>query len=285
MPWLDGTMHESSLVPFDLADRGLLLGDGIFDTSLVLGGQMVWRAAHVARLVASCQVLGFAVDPVRIDAAIDAMLAEVQHASLRITVTRGGGPRGLAPPKDPKPTIFATVAPLRAAALFAPVSLHVTAVRRNETSPAAQLKSLAYIDSVLAAREAIAAGCDDALFLNTRGHVACTSVGNVFVLLGDQILTAPQDDGIIAGTTRGVVLRTCDELGFEPVERAILQSDLDLADAVVVTNSLRLVAPVTDIGRHHVGSSSSRRAQALVAHVAGLVREETGIDPRKVAEG
>lgn len=284
MPWLDGTLHPPGLVPFDLADRGLLLGDGVFDTSLVLGGKMVWRAAHVARLVASCQVLGFAVDPARIEAAIDGVLEAAGNASLRITATRGAGPRGIAPPKDPKPTIFATVAPLRTAALFAPVALHVTAIRRNETSPAAHVKSLAYIDAVLAMREAMAAGCDDALFFNTHGRVACTAIGNVLALIGDQLVTPSLGDGIIAGITRGIILRTCDDLGLEPVERAVLQADLDRADAVVVTNSLRLVAPVSSIGRTHLGSSASRRTQALVAHVAALVRAETGVDPRKLAE-
>ena len=285
MPWLDGTLHPTSLVPFDLADRGLLLGDGIFDTSLVLGGKMVWRAAHVARLVASAQVLGFAVDPAPIEAGIEAVLADATHASMRITVTRGVGPRGLAPPKDLKPTIFATTAPLRTAALFAPVTLHVTTIRRNETSPAARVKSMAYIDSVLATREAIEAGCDDALFLNANEDVACTAIGNVFALFGDQIVTPPLSDGIIAGTARGIILGTCNELGLEPIERSLSQADFARADAALVTNSLRLVAPVTAIGRIHVGSSSSRRVQALVAQVAALIRNETGVDPRKLAEG
>jgi branched-chain amino acid aminotransferase len=284
MPWLDGTHHGSSVVPFDLADRGLLLGDGVFDTSLVLGGQMVWRGAHVARLVLSCQALGFTIDPARIEAAIDGVLG-ASHGSLRLTVTRGTGPRGIAPPKDPKPTVFATFGPLRSNALFAPLSLHVTKILRNESSPASKLKSLSYVDSVLGTAEAIAAGCDDALFFNTRGHVACTAIGNVFLLVGDQMLTPSIDDGVVAGTLRGLILRTCEELGFEPVERALLASDLERADAVVVTNSLRLLAPVTAIGRRHVGSSSSRRVQALIAHVAGIVRDETGVDPRKLADG
>lgn len=285
MQWLDGTLHDSGRVPFDLADRGLLLGDGVFDTSLVLAGKMVWRDEHVARLVASCRTLGFEVDPAKIEAALDAVLAQTKHASLRITVTRGAGPRGVAPPKEPKPTIFASTAPLRTAALFAPVNLHVTEMRRNETSPAARVKSLSYVDSVLAARDAIAAACDDALFLNTRGGVACTAIGNIFALIGDQLVTPPLDDGIIVGTTRGVVLRTCDEVGLEPVERSLSLDELKQARAVLVTNSLRLVAPVTAIGRTELTSSSSRRVQALIAHIAELIRDQTGVDPRRLTEG
>lgn len=285
MPWLDGTLHETGLVPFDLADRGLLLGDGVFDTSLVLAGKMVWRAAHVARLVAACQTLGFAVEVRKIEAAIDSVLLGTENASLRVTVTRGVGPRGVAPPKEAKPTIFATIAPLRTAALFAPVKLHPVAIRRNETSPASQLKSLAYVDSVLAMRDAIAAGCDDALFHNTRGHIACTAIGNLFALFEDQLVTPPLEEGIVPGIARARILETCDDLGLEPIERALVPADLDRADAIVVSNSLRLVVPVMGVGKAHLGSSSSRRAQALVAHVAALVRDETGIDPRKLAEG
>lgn len=285
MIWLDGTIHEDGRVPFDLADRGLLLGDGIFDTSLVLGGRMVWREAHVARLVASCQVLGFAVDPAKIESAIDAVVAEAEHVSLRITVTRGVGPRGVAPPRDAKPTVFARTSPLRAAALFAPVKMHATPIRRNETSPASRVKSLAYIDSVLATRDAIAAGCDDALFLNTRGNVACSAIGNVFALIGDQLVTPPQSDGVIAGTARGIVLRTCEEVGLEPIERSLSPGELKEARAVLVTNSLRLVAPVTAIDRSELTSSASRRVQALVAHVAALIKDETGVDPRHLADG
>ena len=283
MQWLDGTLYPTSRVPFDVADRGLLLGDGVFDTSLVLGGTMVWRKAHVARLVASAQALGFAVDPACVAEAIDALLARTEHGTLRVTVTRGAGPRGLAPPPDPKPTILATVAPLRAAALFAPLKVHVTEIRRNETSPAARVKSLSYLDGILASREALAAGCDDALFLNTRGHLACTSVGNVLVLMGDELVTPPLADGLVAGTARGVLLRTCDDLGMAPVERSLTLDDLEIADEILVSNSLRLVAPVRSIGRKACVSSGAR-AEALIAHMARLVREETGVDPRMLAE-
>lgn len=283
MQWLDGTLHETSVVPFDVTDRGLLLGDGVFDTSLVLGGTMVWRQAHVARLVAAVQMLGFAIDPARVDMAIDAVLRQTGHGTLRVTVTRGAGPRGLAPPADPKPTILASVTPLRAAALFAPLKLHATAIRRNDTSPAARVKSLDYLDGVLASREAIAAGCDDALFLNTRDRVACTSVGNLFAIMGDQLVTPPIEDGVVVGTTRGILLGTCEEIGLEPVERSLALDDLDLADEIVVTNSLRLVAPVTSIGRK-ARVSAGRHTEALIVHLARFVRDETGVDPRRLAE-
>ena len=219
MPWLDAAWHapgwiDGDALPFDSTDRGLLLGDGLFDTSLVLGGRMVWREAHVARLIAGCRTLGFDVGVERIDTAIDAVTSRMEHGSLRITVTRGVGPRGLAPPSHPRPTILAAPAPLRASALFTPLKLHVAAVRRNETSPLSRLKTLNYLDGVLAAREAIRAGCDDALFLNTRDRVACTSVGNVFAVIGQELVTPPLADGALAGTARAIMLRSGEDLGL-----------------------------------------------------------------------
>ncbi len=88
MPWLDAAWQaagwtDGDRVPLDAADRGLLLGDGVFDTSLVLGGRMVWREAHVARLLAACRTLGFEVDPACVGAAIEAVLARMaQKAAL-----------------------------------------------------------------------------------------------------------------------------------------------------------------------------------------------------------
>ena len=125
MFWLDGTLYPTSRVSFDVADRGLLLGDGVFDTSLVLAGTMVWRPAHVARLVAAAATLGLRGRPrPHIAAGIDAVLDQASHGTLRVTVTRGAGPRGLAPPADPKPSILVALAPLRPQALFAPLKLH-----------------------------------------------------------------------------------------------------------------------------------------------------------------
>ena len=282
MFWLDGTLYPTSRVTFDVADRGLLLGDGVFDTSLVLAGTMVWRDAHVARLVAAAATLGFAIDPARLTAGIDAVLDQASHGTLRVTVTRGAGPRGLAPPAEPKPSVLVTLAPLRPQALFAPLKLHQTAIRRNDTSPTSGMKSLNYLDGVLASREAIAAGCDDALFCDTRGRIACTSVGNVLVLVGDALITPPVADGIVPGIARGVLLATCDDLGLEPLERALSEADLDRADEIFVTNSLRLVSPVRAIGRK-LRVSAGARAEALIAHMARHVRAETGVDPRALA--
>ncbi len=284
MPWLDGVAHSMNTVPFDVTDRGLLLGDGVFDTALVLGGRMVWRAAHVARLLAACRTLGFAPEPSRVEAAIEACLSDATRGSMRVTITRGPGPRGLRPPADPIPSVLASLGPLRTDGVFAPLRLHVSAIRRNDTSPTARLKTLGYLDGVLATREALTTGCDDALFLNTAGRVACAATGNVVAMLGDRLVTPPLDEGVLNGITRAVILATCRAIGLEPIERPLLLDELCRADAVCVTNSLRLVSPVTAIGDEAIDSAANPRCLALIAHVADLVRVECGDDVRRPPE-
>lgn len=272
MLWLDGRPIDGTIAPFDLADRGLLLGDGVFDTALAIGGRIAFEAAHIARLVAAAGTLGFALDPARIGEAMRAVAGAAPRAAIRTTVTRGPGPRGLAPPSDPRPVILASAAPVRAGLAFAPVRLSPTAIRRNETSPATRLKTLGYLDAVLAAREAAAQGFDEALFLNTRDRVACAGTGNVFALIGGRLVTPPFADGVLPGIVRAELLRLAGGLGIEAGERSLSLAELEAAEAVLLTNSLRLLAPVTAIGDVALRSADdptvTRLGQALRETVA-----------------
>ena len=92
MFWLDGQRLTDSTVPFDLRDRGLLLGDGVFDTSLVLNGVVVFADRHWDRLAASCAAFGIPFDRDAVVATLDMAAAEVGTGALRVTVTRGAGP-------------------------------------------------------------------------------------------------------------------------------------------------------------------------------------------------
>lgn len=286
MPWLDAAWHSAGWIdghlPFDARDRGLLLGDGVFDTSLVLGGRMVWRAAHLRRLVAHARVLGFDIDMARVEAAVDGTLPMLAggHGALRLTLTRGPGRRGLAPPDDPQPTLLATHAPLPAEALFAPIALHPTSIRRNETSPLSRIKALGYADAVLAMAEARNAGCDDALFLNGAGKIACTGIGNLFAIVGRELVTPPPRDGALDGVTRAVLLAGAARLGLEPAERSLELSDLGDAGAIVCTNSLRLVSAVTSVGslRRPIGRETAMLRDAI----SEAVIADVGTDPRSL---
>ena len=254
MLWYDGRIVEGP-APFDLSDRGLLLGDGVFDTALAIDRRVVFEQAHVARLVAAAQALGFSVEPARIVAAMRAVAGTAPRAAIRTTLTRGPGPRGIAPLSDPQPLLFASAAPMRAALAFSPLRLHVTGIARNETSPASRIKTLGYLDAVLAAREAVAAGFDEALFLNTKGRVACVGTGNFFAVLDGRIVTPSLDEGVLPGIVRGVLIERAPERGLAIEERPLTLAEMEQAQAAFVTNSLRLLSPVTAIGERTLPSA------------------------------
>lgn len=283
MLWLDGRLSAETVAPFDLTDRGLSLGDAVFDTALALDGRVAFEDAHISRLVAGADTLGFSVDPDRARAAMRALAATGPRLAIRTTATRGTGPRGLKPPAEPRPVLYATAAPSAAAIAFAPLSLWVTEIARNETSPVARLKTPGYLDAVLAARDAATAGCDEALFRNTRGRVACAGTGNLFAILGDRLVTPPLADGVLPGIVRAEVLALAGEAGLHPEERSLALPELLSAEAVFLTNSLRLIAPVRAIGETPFGSAGHPGLARLVAALTERVAAFCGVPDSRVA--
>ncbi|WP_430912445.1 aminotransferase class IV [Methylobacterium sp. sgz302541] len=283
MLWLDDRLIEGSVAPFDLTDRGLTLGDGLFDTALAIGGRIAFEERHRERLVAGARTLGFTVEPVRIARAMRALADQGPRLSVRTTVTRGTGPRGIRPPQDPRITVFAMATPVVATASFAPLRLYPVCIRRNETSPAARLKTLGYLDAVLGSAEAVREGFDEPLFLNTRGAVACAGSGNLFVLRGRELATPPLSDGVLDGIVREEILTLAGGNGIAASERSLSPDDLDGAEAVFLTNSLRLLSPVTAIGSRAMESPDHPVVRMLQAALRRRVAEDCGIAPDDVA--
>ncbi|MGU3546097.1 aminotransferase class IV [Methylobacterium sp. A52T] len=283
MLWRDGAPLPGTTAPLDHTDRGLTLGDGLFDTALALGGRVAFEDAHIARLVASAETLGIPAEPERIRAAMRDLAGQGERLAIRTTLTRGSGPRGLRPPDAPNPTLFATAAASARAASFAPLRLWPTAIARNDTSPAARLKTLGYLDAVLAAREAAAAGFDEALFRNTRGRVACAGTGNLFALFGTDLVTPPLGDGVLAGIVRAEVLGLAAGCGLRAEERSLALPDLLGAEAVFLTNSLRLLAPVTAVGDTAFLSAGHPAVTRLTEALRARVAQACGVTEDAVA--
>ncbi|CAM3258238.1 aminotransferase class IV [Methylobacterium mesophilicum] len=286
MLWRDGAIVPGTQASLDHTDRGLTLGDGLFDTALALGGRVAFEDAHIARLVAGAETLGIPAEAERVCAAMRALAGQgrgdADRLAIRTTLTRGSGPRGLKPPADPHPTLFATAAPSARSAAFAPLRLWPTGIARNDTSPAARLKTLGYLDAVLAAREAAASGFDESLFCNTRGRVACAGTGNVFAVLGDRLVTPPLADGVLAGIIRAEVLGLAGACGLRPEEGSLSLSELLGAEAVFVTNSLRLLAPVTAIGATAFASAEHPGVARLMAAIRTALARACGVTEDKV---
>ncbi len=273
--WFNGALAAGSLA-VDPGDRGLLLGDGIFETLAVFAGKPVWPTEHLDRMIEAAKTLGIPADRGNIEAAITETLHATphRHGILRITLTRGTGVRGLAADGS-TPSLLVSMSPWIKGMLFAPAKLVTSTIRRNETSPASRLKTLSYIDNILAAREAAAASCDDALLLNSKGQVAATTIANVFLLKGGRLSTPPLSAGILPGIARRKLLTLT-----QAEEREITLGELHDAEALFLTNSLRLVRPVHTLdGRNlrHADEASVRYFEQLCASVVA----ETGFDPRQ----
>ena len=246
-----------------LDDRGLLLGDGLFETVLARAGELVDLEAHLARMVAGCAVLGLpAPDPGQAEALMRRALTDAGltrgRAAVRLTYTAGSGGRGLDRPQAPQPRLFATAA--AAAVAAGPARLMISTVARNEGSPASRLKTLSYLDNVLARRQATAAGADEAVMLNGRGEVACAAAANLFWIAQGRVFTPSLACGVLDGIVRRAVMAA-----WAVTEVAVGAEALDSAEAVFLTNSL--------IGVRAAASLDGRRFEpsARVAEIAALV--------------
>lgn len=253
--WFNGALIDGPL-PLDPRDRGLLLGDGIFETILVAEGQPVWLGRHLARMREAASELGIGFDEGRIAGAVAAVLGPIETASLRLTLTRGvslGGDSNL----------LVTLTAIDKETQFQPVRLVTSPIRRNETAPSSRFKTLSYADSIAAARDATDRRADDALMLNTAGFVASTAIANIFLLQSGTLVTPSLGQGILPGITRSMVLGLAPSLGLGASERPVGPNELPAADAVFITNSLRLVRPVTVLDGRPLEQNSSSAVRAI----------------------
>lgn len=238
--WLDGRLLSAAEAAIPVSDRGFLLGDGIYETIRVHGGRAQWLERHLARLTYGLRVIALRHD-VDLAAAVAETIAAnaLDSGSLRITVTRGSGPRGIAPPPSPAATTLITAFP--PAPPLPPASVIIARrTRRNAFSPLAGIKSVNCLDSIIARQEAARAGADDALLLETRDRVSEATAANIFAVIDGELLTPPPADGALPGITRARVLEA------EGREATLTAADLGRASEIFLTSSLgiRAVAAV-----------------------------------------
>lgn len=274
--WVNGVLGGS----VDPLDRGFTLGDGVFDTLTAFNRIPFAGDRHLQRLIGQAAAIGVAVNPDRVRAGWAAVLsaAEADHIVLRTTVTRGVAGRGLWPPDPPVLTVAVSATPWNPNLAGREVRLSVSSIRRNPASPSSRMKTLGYLDHVLAAREAAEKNADDALFLGPEGKAVCTTIANLFVVVGAKLLTPPEADGVMPGVIRALLLEAAGSSGLAAEERSLLPLDLVSADAVFVTNSVRFLSPVVSVD----GVALARRAPAVETTLrelfANRARDTCGFD-------
>ncbi len=281
--WHDGQLLSPDQAVCSCLDRGRLYGDGLFETMRAYSGTIFRLDAHLERLTAGAEqlYLRLPMSTEKLREVVQTPLAAsgLSEAYVRLTVTRGvgGAPSEL---DASTASVTAWVRPLSGypeQLCETGMSAVLASARRNEYSPLSKLKTLNYLDNLLARAEARRAGADEAILLNTAGRLAEASASNLF-LVDDKgsVLTPPVSAGILPGITRACVLELCavGQIPFseEPLDLHRLQD----AQEAFLTNSLMEIMPLTcfedgPIGTGEVGSLTRRLHEAYQR----LVTEQT----------
>jgi len=276
--WLNGELVEAGAARIDPSDRGFLLGDGLFETMRAGGGAVPLLTRHLARLRAAAGLLGLPRPPpaAAIAAACRDLLAAngLDAAVLRLTFSRGPGPRGLLPPAAPTPTLLLAAFPLGPEPPPARVVV-ARATRRNERSPVSRMKALGYLDNLLALQEARAAGADEAVLLNGAGRLACAATANLFLVEeGPCLRTPPVAEGVLPGITRALVMELAGGLGLDCREEPLALERLVRCEGVFLTSSLVGIRPVVTVGGRAIGGGTPH---PLAARLQALWRRRLGM--------
>ncbi|MDA8388126.1 MAG: aminotransferase class IV [Nitrospiraceae bacterium] len=256
-----GVYLNDRVVPLEEArisvlDHGFLYGDGVYETMRVYEGVVFRMEEHLARLERSASLIGMGLPKSagQIRLAIYETLLACRHkdAYLRVTVSRGEGPIGLDPSLCPRPTFFIfadRLRPIVRADYEEGIRLAVVKTRRNPAEALdPRIKSLNFLNNILAGIEAKKAGADEALMLNCKGQVAEGTTSNIFFVKGGALCTPSPACGILMGITRDVVLEVARRLDIRVVEGEFGSRDLFFdAQEVFITSTIRGVVPVRQL--------------------------------------
>jgi len=247
-------------------DHGFLYGDGVYETLRAYGSRLFRLRQHLARLRRSASLIGLDIPIVEQD--LIAVLQEAMKrnnltdAYLRITVSRGEGNIGLDPRLCPRPTVVVISLPLQPypVELFnTGVSLAIVSIRRNLAAALPpMIKSLNFLNNILAKQEASRAGAFDGLMLNAEGHITECTTSNMFFVKEGCLHTPSVTCGILDGITRETVLSLAREQKFSTAEGCYLPEALLEADECFLTNTTMEIMPVRDIDTRPIGNEGSR---------------------------
>ncbi|HLL88624.1 MAG TPA: branched-chain-amino-acid transaminase [Tepidisphaeraceae bacterium] len=280
--WLDGKLVDKEQARVSVYDHGLLYGDGVFEGIRVYKGKVFEADAHLKRLYDSAKAIRLTI-PYPIEQ-LRAATEETFRANgftdcyIRLVVTRGSGVLGINPATCSKPGVFiiADTINMYPAEMYergmAIITASVTRTHPNSLSP--RIKSLNYLNNILAKIEANDAGVPEALMLNHLGNIAEATADNVFLVKDGHVATPRPGDGALEGVTRRVILQLCARNDIPATEAALQRHDAYVADECFLTGTGAEVIPVTKIdgraiGNGEVGPITKRLIAAFHRHVRG----------------
>jgi len=260
--YVDGKFVEKSKAVVSVFDHGLLYGDGVFEGIRAYNGSVFRLVDHINRLYDSAKSIRLNI-PLTKHETTEAVLETIRRNELRdvyvrLVITRGAGDLGVDPSLCKNPTMFIIAEPM--ASVLGPreprvIRVIISSYRRDRVDATShEIKSLNYMNSILAKIEATSAGADDAIMLDQRGFVSEASVSNVFLAKNGRIATPSHGAGILHGITRERLIRLCSDLGLEVQERDVTPFELTTADEVFIVGTKSEVLSVGSISGAKVGS-------------------------------
>ena len=284
--FIDGQLVKGEAARISVWDHGLLYGDGVYEGIRAYNGRIFRLDEHLARLYDSAHALQLAIPmtPAEFGAAILATVRanELRDSHIRPVVTRGTGKPGLDPRRAGHPSVIILASSAPPMLGDQPVRLMTTSIRRKSPlSVDARIKSLNYLDNILAKLQANAFGADDAILLDPSGYVAEATAQNIFLVKNGRAATPPLT-ACLPGITRQVVLELATQLDLPVAESWFTPGDLYTADEVFLTGTASEIVAVAEIDGRQIGSGKTgeftRRLQedylALVNNTGANIYEE-----------
>jgi branched-chain amino acid aminotransferase len=259
--WISGKLYDKENAKISVYDHGLLYGDGVFEGMRSYNGKVFRLTEHLDRLVKSAKAIWLEI-PMSMSAlaqAVNETLAvnKIQDGYIRLVVTRGAGSLGLDPNRtsDPQIIIITDHIALYPAEFYEKGLSIITAstVRNHPAALSPRIKSLNYLNNIMAKIEGLQAGCVEALMLNHKGEVAECTGDNIFIVKGSRLFTPPLDAGILEGITRDAIIELARQAGIDVQETALTRHDVFIADECFLTGSAAEVIPVVKVDSRVIG--------------------------------
>ncbi len=259
--YIDGMYYDKSEAKVSVYDHGLLYGDGVFEGLRIYGGKVFRLKDHLARLYDSAKAIHLTIPMPMEDmaaAVLDAVLAnEKTDGYIRLVVTRGVGNLGLNPFSCERASVIIIVDDIQ---LYPPecysqgIAVITASVRRVPAQCLdPRIKSLNYLNNIMAKVEAIHAGCLEALMLNTEGYVAECTGDNVFYIKNQRLMTPESTHGALEGITRSTVIEAAGDIGLTVESRATTLYDIYTADECFLTGTAAELIPVVTVDGRTIG--------------------------------
>ena len=260
--WLNGKLVPPEQANISVYDHGVLYGDGVFEGIRVYNSRVLKLRTHLVRLFESARSIRLTIHQ-----SLDQLFAAVQetvkanhcvNGYIRLVVTRGAGSLGLNPFVCPSPNVFIIVdaITLYPAELYEKGLAVITSsvVRNHPAALSPRIKSLNYLNNILAKIEAIDAGVLEAVMLNTQGYVAECTGDNIFIVKSGTLYSPPLHAGVLEGITMNLVLDLARQAGIAIVRHDLTKHDLYIADEMFLTGTAAEVIPVTKMDGRVIGN-------------------------------